>query len=262
MNAPNGEKDSTSSHSKTISRKRTMIDFGIIAAGEGSRLKEEGARQSKPMVEIEGLPMIGRMLRIMERAGAKRVNVVINPAMKDVEEYLRRIAPDLKCELKFVARATPSSLHTFHELIELMAPKDRYVVTTVDTIFGESEFERYVARLTETPADIDGVMGVTEYIDDEKPLYVDCQENGIIKAFRDEATGEAGYISAGVYGLGTSSLPVLRQCMKEGVSRMRNFQRKLIEGGLKLEAFDLGMVVDIDHIADIDKANRALMGPE
>ena len=47
-----------------------------------------------------------------------------------------------------------------------------FVLTTVDTIFREEEFSAFVQTfisLLET-GEADGLMGVTDYIDDEKPL--------------------------------------------------------------------------------------------
>jgi hypothetical protein len=35
---------------------------------------------------------------------------------------------------------------------------------------------------------------------------------------------------------------------------MRYFQRQLLESGMKLRAFDMGEVVDVDHVSDIAKA--------
>ena len=37
---------------------------------------------------------------------------------------------------------------------------------------------------------------------------------------------------------------------------MRYFQRRLLECGLRLKAFDMGQVVDVDHVSDIDKAAK------
>ena len=44
--------------------------------------------------------------------------------------------------------------------------------------------------------------------------------------------------------------------MANGVHRMRNFQRKLVESGMKLKAFPLGKIIDIDHAEDIVKAEQ------
>ncbi|MDE6682257.1 MAG: NTP transferase domain-containing protein, partial [Muribaculaceae bacterium] len=48
------------------------MNFGIIAAGEGSRLVEEGVAYPKPLVPLNGKPMIGRLIDIFIRNGAER----------------------------------------------------------------------------------------------------------------------------------------------------------------------------------------------
>ena len=53
----------------------------------------------------------------------------------------------------------------------------------------------------------------------------------------------------------------LNRCMAEGKSRMRNFQRGLIEEGLRLMAFPFSKVLDIDHASDIEKAERMVASP-
>ena len=102
--------------------------------------------------------------------------------------------------------------------------------------------------------DGDGIMAVTDYIDDEKPLYIATDEKLEITAFCDVPTPETHYISGGIYGLSPKALDILEQCMADGTHRMRNFQRRLVESGMKLKAFPLGKIIDIDHAEDIRKA--------
>ena len=40
------------------------MHYGIIAAGEGSRLVQEGVALPKPLVGLNGEPMIGRLINI------------------------------------------------------------------------------------------------------------------------------------------------------------------------------------------------------
>ena len=235
-----------------------MIDFGIIAAGDGNRIKEEGSSLPKPLVEIEGQPMIGRLIKIMEESGANSISVIVNSDMPDVWEYLQQLAPTAKCEIKMMQAKTPSSMHTFYKLLQLMNPSDKYVITTVDTIFRKEDFNKYVEFFNNSPHDLDGVMGVTGYIDDEKPLYVQTDGNHKITAFTDHPFEGVKYVSAGIYGLRLSAMPVLQQCIDSGINRMRNFQRALIEKGLRLDAYDLGKVLDVDHLSDVAKANTFL----
>ncbi|MCH5229378.1 MAG: NTP transferase domain-containing protein [Muribaculaceae bacterium] len=234
------------------------MDFGIIAAGDGNRIKEEGSLLPKPLVKIAGKPMIGRLIDIMQDCGARSISVIVNSDMPEVWEYLQQQVPLLNCELKLLSKKTPSSMHSFYHLLNIMKPEDRFVITTVDTIFREEDFRKYVERFQNAPADLDGVMGVTAFIDDEKPLYVQTEDNGRITAYLDQPVEGIQYVSAGIYGLRLSSIPVLQNCMDNGVNRMRNFQRKLIESGLSLDAFPMGKVLDVDHLSDIEKANLFL----
>ena len=238
--------------------KKIMIDFGIIAAGDGNRIKEEGSILPKPLVEIDGQPMIGRLISLMESCGAKSVSIIVNSDMPEVWDYLQELIPATKSQLKLISKKTPSSMHSFYELINLMKPEDKFIVTTVDTIFKDESFREYVSLFVNAPKEIDGLMGVTSYIDDEKPLYVETDFRDHILAYMDSPSEFVKFISAGVYGLRQSAIPVLQECVNSGLNRMRNFQRKLVENGLHLDVFDLGKVLDVDHISDIDKANAFL----
>ena len=39
---------------------------------------------------------------------------------------------------------------------------------------------------------------------------------------------------------------------------MRNFQRRLVESGMKLKAYPFRKIIDIDHAEDIAKAEKFL----
>lgn len=83
-----------------------------------------------------------------------------------------------------------------------------------------------------------------------------------ITAFLDKPFEGVKYISGGIYGLSHKALPVLERCMAEGVSRMRNYQRALVEAGLDLQAYPFGKIIDVDHAGDIATACRFLSGEE
>ena len=52
------------------------------------------------------------------------------------------------------------------------------------------------------------------------------------------------------------ALDILDQCMADGIHRMRNFQRRLVESGMKLKAYPFDKIIDIDHAQDIQKAEE------
>lgn len=235
------------------------MNFAIIAAGEGSRLVQEGVATPKPLVNLDGRPMIGRLLDIFLDCGAESVSVIVNEQMAQVRQYLEERRDTYPVPLQLVVKSTPSSMHSFYEVSSVFPAGSKFILTTVDTIFREEEFKRY-ARAFEEDNTMDGYMAVTDYIDDEKPLYIDVNSDGVITAFRDTPWDGVRYISGGIYGLGTAAVDILRLCMERGVSRMRNYQRALVEAGLQLRAFPMGKILDVDHPSDIDKARAFLRG--
>lgn len=90
------------------------MNFGIIAAGQGSRLRQEGVDVPKPLVEIEGLPMIGRLIDIFLECGAESISVITNEEMTEVISYLRELAPTMPCPMNIVVKTTPTSMHSFY----------------------------------------------------------------------------------------------------------------------------------------------------
>lgn len=232
------------------------MNYAIIAAGEGSRLAQEGVAKPKPLVEINGEPMIGRLINLFCRCNAESVSIIVNEEMKEVRAYLESLQLDIPFNL--VVKSTPSSMHSFYELSRVMQP-GRFCLTTVDTIFREDDFRTYIQAM-EADDSHDGMMAVTSYIDDEKPLYVETDADLNITAFRDAAYEGARFISGGIYALNEKAVKVLEECMEKGVSRMRNFQRALVDAGLRLKAYDLGKILDVDHADDIRKANDFLNG--
>ena len=227
------------------------MKFAIIAAGEGSRLANEGVSKPKPLVELQGVAIIERLIRIFERNGASSINIIINEQQPETAAFLKSISAN--CPINIVVKSTPSSMHSMHALSHLLRG-EKFCLTTVDTLFHEEEFARYIKAFESYNGD--GIMAVTDYIDDEKPLYIATDGNMEITAFCDKPTPETHYISGGIYGLSTKALDILDQCMDEGVHRMRNFQHRLVESGMKLKAFPLGKIIDIDHAEDIIKAEQ------
>ncbi|GHV50290.1 hypothetical protein FACS1894181_10660 [Bacteroidia bacterium] len=229
------------------------MDFAIIAAGEGSRLVNEGIVQPKPLVQLKGVPLIDRLIRIFLSNQATSISVIINEEMTAVKEHLCNL--HLPVPFHLVVKSTPSSMHSFYELSPYLE-SGRFCLATVDTIFKEEEFARYIQAFRSEEAD--GLMAVTGFIDDEKPLYVNTGSGLSIHSFIDEAEAGSRYISGGIYGLKSSALPVLARAIEEKQFRMRNFQRRLVAEGLQLKAWPFDKIIDIDHAADIKVAEDFL----
>lgn len=228
------------------------MKFAILAAGEGSRLAQEGVELPKPMVKVNGEAMIDRLIRIFNNCHAEEIYIITNNLTELTQGHLRQLQEKDK-KIHLIVKTTPSSMHSFYELRQVMG-NGKFCLTTVDTIFREDEFRQYIQ--TWENADEDGLMAVTDYIDDEKPLYIATDRQLNITAFLDDEPQP--YISGGIYGLSDTSFPVIDKCISEGQSRMRNFQRQLVKDGLHLKAYPFSKILDVDHASDIEKAEAFL----
>ena len=238
------------------------MKYAIIAAGEGSRLAQEGILQPKPLVEVAGHKLIDRLLGEFRSVGASALWVVCNDLRPEVKAHLQQLVRDgldgQPLPLHYVVRTTPSSMHSFAALAPHL-DGEPFVLTTVDTIFRPAEFASYVQAFAEAVREgYDGLMGVTDYVDDERPLWVGVDSDDLVTGFHDDYAGGPRLISGGIYGLTPRALPTLQHCLDRGDSRMRNFQRALVAEGCRLKAWRFSKVLDIDHASDIDKAEQFL----
>ena len=196
--------------------------------------------------------MIDRLIRIFRKNGAEAIYIITNNLTPLTQKHLLQLqAMDERIHL--VVKTTPSSMHSFYELRKLMG-NGKFCLTTVDTIFREDEFEQYIHAWEQSQED--GLMAVTDYIDDEKPLYIATNNDLSITGFLDDEPQH--FISGGIYGLNESSYSIIDKCIAEGQSRMRNFQRQLIKEGLRLKAYPFSKILDVDHACDIEKAEAFL----
>ena len=135
-------------------------------------MAQEGVEQPKPLVPVCGEPMIERLLRIFVDCGATEIVVIVNEWSTAVREHIESL--DLPVPLRLVVKTTPSSMHSLHALSPYLRG-ERFCLTTVDTIFREAEFKKYIRHFAAT-TDIDGCMAVTPFVDDEKPLWVGVEQ--------------------------------------------------------------------------------------
>ena len=235
---------------------RRIKQFAIIAAGEGRRLSEEGVALPKALVSLCGEPLLTRLVRIFQACDAERIVIIVNDLNPLAAQHVRQLMAEPGGDvIHLVVQTTPSSMHSFFALVDHLTDAP-FCLTTVDTIFTEADFKAYLDYFAKSEAD--GVMAVTDYIDDEKPLYVATTDDLSITGFLD-TPADCHYISGGIYGLTAPALTTLRRCMAEGQSRMRNYQRGLITDGLCLKAYPFSKILDVDHASDIEKAEAFLL---
>lgn len=230
------------------------MNYAIIAAGEGSRLAKEGFTLPKPMVTLHGQMLIDRLIDIFIQNNAESIRIIINEDSPSLEAHLKSITV---FPVEIIKQSTPSSLHSFNEIVKAAGQIDSLCLTTTDTVFREDEFKAFIAEFEQNPR-LDGLMAVTSFIDDESPLFVRVNPVNQITSFTDTNNGNTPFVSGGIYCLRQKALDTVVDSVEKGTSRMRNFQRQLLYRGLKLKAYEFSKIVDVDHVQDIQTAEEFL----
>lgn len=223
---------------------------GIIAAGEGSRLRTDGYRVSKPMVSVGGRPLIDHALDRFRSVGIRRLTIVINEASDDCRQWLKVHAGDF--DLDMIVRSTPSSYATFRLVADRLVDAPA-VVTTVDTVMPVDQFQTFVASASRFPDDA-VVLGVTGHVDDENPLWVTLDmSNGRI---RQIGGSNGSHVTAGLYWLPAKRLTA----PAADFARLRDYLGALVAGGQPVYGIVLPCVFDIGRARDVVAAEGAISG--
>ena len=221
-----------------------IVSGAVIAAGEGSRLKQFGV--PKPLLEVAGVPLIEHVLSNFEAAGITSAAVIFNESERDCEAFVReRFGRLVKTVL---VKTTRSSLESFRAVLEA-APGGRLLVSTVDAFCPRKDFVRFVERAGELPSNAT-VLAVTRFVDDEKPLWVNLARHGRVSAIGG-STGDA--VTAGIYVFPER---VRRLGVPPELGRLRDFLAWLAKSGEPIQALEIEKVVDVDRAEDLAVAEE------
>ena len=217
---------------------------GVIAAGRGSRLKGLGV--PKPMVEVAGVPLIEHVLENFQAAGIVSAAVIFNSAEEGCAAFVKERFGALVSRV--VVKNTRSSLESFREILDA-APKGRLLVSTVDAFCPRPAFLRFAREAAATPSDTT-VLGVTGFVEDEKPLWVTTTRKGRVTVVGG-ASGDA--VTAGIYVIPDR---VRRMRFPDSLPRLRDFLSWLCKSGEPMQAVAIEKVVDVDRAEDLETAEE------
>ena len=220
---------------------QTVMKGGIIAAGAGSRLRQAGWTVPKPLVEVAGLPLIGRVIRNFRAAGITSFVIIFNEEERDCERWVRSQYPDL--DLQILVKTTASSLESFREVCARLGSGPA-LISTVDAWCPEDEFVAFVKAVRQYPPDAT-VLGVTPLVADERPLWVAMNPDGRITRIGGDA-GEM--VTAGMYAVPER---VRRFSSMSGPGRLREFLSRLVAEGEPVYGVVIPNVVDVDRAEDV-----------
>ena len=136
----------------------------------------------------------------------------------------------------------------------------KFIAMTVDAIFPTDEFRMYVSEVEKCDSD-KVIMGLTEFIDDESPLYAKLSFDGqqiVDYRYGGEPFIGTPIVSAGVYGINDNSLK--EAVKKKYPESLSDFQRILAVGStIKVVPYVFSKAFDVDCGHDRLEAEKFVM---
>jgi len=217
------------------------VTGGIIAAGEGRRLREDGWAVPKPLVPIDGVPLLDTAIANFLAAGIDTVTVIVNERDAACAAAARARFPG--ADLRFIVKTTASSLESFSRVAGVDHP-GAMLISTVDAWCRPGDFAAFAAAARRHPPSA-AVLGITPLVADENPLWVTMGPGGRVVRVGG-LSGDA--VTAGLYVVPE---PVRRLRPPAHLGRLRDYLGWLVERGELVYAEQIETVVDVDRSSDV-----------
>lgn len=227
------------------------MELAIIAAGKGSRLKSEGISVSKPLIKINNIPLIKRLIDTGIENGVDKIHCIINEESGDLKNYL--LSEKFQVKVDLVVKSTPSSLHSLFELAPFITG-NYFCLAMPDSVFSYEEFNKFIS-FSALQDNVDGVLAVTGYVDDEKPLYIKYDTNMDVTGFNNFCHRDC-MVTGGLYYFSTRIFNEMHYALSENMMHLRNYFQLLIDRNYHFKAFEFSKIIDVDHISDIEAAEQ------
>jgi choline kinase len=235
------------------------LQGAIIAAGRGERLRNSTRDDiPKPLVKLGGEAMLLRQARALIEAGASSVVAVINSETARVARE-NEMALEMPASIRLVVRDTANSMETMLALGDVVEP-GWFIAATVDAVIPQAELARFVNESRRKIEDCSekkfaGVLAVTRWRGEARPLFADVTENGLILRL---GNGETSMVTAGLYFLSTRVFDYAADARRAGLDALRRFLALIIERGMQLDAIEIEGSIDVDEASDLDAARIAI----
>jgi len=200
----------------------------------------------KPLVPVEGVPLIEHVVGNFLAAGIDNLAIIFNAREEDCARFVRSRFPGASIEI--LVKTTASSYESYRE-ITAMLPSGPALVSTVDAWCPRADFVEFVRKAARAPVE-ETVLAVTPFVSDEKPLWVTLDASGRVS----QLGGASGnFVTAGLYAFPerVRELPA-----PPTIGRLREYLAWLVSEGETVRAVAIDTVVDVDRAADVALAAR------
>ena len=221
-----------------------------MAAGEGRRLRPLTERWPKPILPIDGKPIIGALLRELAAAGVARTTIVTGHLAEQVESLVGDGAA-WGLDVRFVRQPRPEgSADAVRRALDGGA-RVPALITAADTAYTDGDVARFAASFAAS-----GTDGALAYRVGYEPTAAKpgvLVRDGLVEAVYDLTPGNP-YTSAPLWALAEPLLPYLDDLPGPPYELLSAFGR-IADSGLRVEPIEIGPTRTITTTADLVREN-------
>ena len=221
-----------------------MIPAVVIAAGLGTRLRPLTERYAKPVLPLDGRPVIARLLRELADSGCEQATVVTGHLAEQVETLLGD-GSGFGVEVRYVRQPEPAGSA---DAVRRAGAEPPYLVAAADTVFPRGSIAD-VARAA-LPA---GAIAVRR-LEDRVPVRV---RDGLVERVRD-ADGPGPLSGAPLWVVGPDVHE--RLCADNRPWELGNAFQAAIDAGKQIAAVEIGATRDLTTPIDLLEHNFPYLG--
>lgn len=170
-----------------------MLPIGILAGGLGTRISEETHDKPKPMVEINGVPILGHLLNSLRAKGAERFYIAVGYKGHVIQEWVR--SAGLVNEISIVDSGVASMTGLRVKKLLQSVPGERMIITYGDGLANVSLNE--LVAFHETHGKLASVTAV------HPPArfgHIEIQGHQVVR-FNEKLQSDEGWINGGFFVL-------------------------------------------------------------
>jgi len=214
----------------------------VMAAGEGRRLRPLTERWPKPILPIDGMPVICRLLRDLAGAGCQRATVVTGHLAEQVEALVGD-GSAFGIGVRFARQPEPLGSADAVRRALAAGAEAPLVVSAADTVFTAGDLRRICSEWT--ASGVPAGLAVRERDGDGKtPVHVESGRVVEIGGARGERT------AAPVWFLAGSVLPALDNLPGPPFELASAFRRGQ-GAGIEILALEVGPTRDLTRPEDV-----------
>jgi glucose-1-phosphate thymidylyltransferase len=224
------------------------VEAIVMAAGEGSRLRPLTEVWPKPILPIDGRPVIAILLRELAAAGLTRVTLVTGHLAEQVEELVGD-GSGFGVEIHTVRQPRPDgSADAVRTALDGGASTPAIVVVA-DTVYVPGEIARFAAAFAGSSAG--GAVAVRSEPDPDRPEVAFDPDGRVSRLYDDAGTPLA---SAALWGLGPAVAAHLHGLRGPPYELAEAYQRAVYQGA-EVIAVEIGPTRDLTHSVDLIREN-------